>query len=112
MKILFVALTSAIAFSSMPALAKPCASLAYEEMKDMKAEELKRQVCINWDNAEDANTNAWNLLQSGRTDDAAMTAMESERDQCKNEAARIVRLLAKTEPEATTYANTCKAVKR
>jgi hypothetical protein len=112
MKILVVLLTSAVVFYSVPTLATPCSSLAYEEMKDMKAEELKRQVCIDWGNAEAANTAAWNLLRSGRTDDAAMTAIEAERDQCKNEAARIVRLLSKTEPAEVTYQNTCKAVKR
>jgi hypothetical protein len=111
MKTLSALLSCTLILSSASALAKPCSSLAYEEMKDMKAEELKRQVCINWDNAEAANTAAWNLHQSGRTDNAAMTAIEAERDQCKNEAARIVRLLSKTESEAPTYANTCKAVK-
>ena len=103
-----IAIAILLSLTCITAVGKPCASLAYDEMKDMTPDELKKAVCTAWRNADASNEKAFKLATSkGEVDATALEALEAERDRCHNEVERIKRVLAKKDPVEVKYESTC-----
>jgi hypothetical protein len=103
-----VALAFLLSLTCLTAIGKPCPSLAYEEMKDMTPDELKKAACTAWRNADESNEKAFKMnMSKGEVDQAALEALETERDRCHNEVERIKRVLAKKDSTEIKYETTC-----
>lgn len=88
MKIQFVAL-SLLAALAAPALAGPCVSLDYQEMKDMSVDELVKEACKT------NEISTQNLHDSIAAPSLSRAADEAIRDQeqCSGQVDRMLRIL-------------------
>jgi len=96
---------------SLSAGATPCTVLQYEEMKDMKVEELAKEYCTAENRASDMLSKSLDRLEAGGDEDEAASEMlHSQIGQCQNERDRIGRLLSRitSTPSADLWKTYCK----
>ena len=99
------------------ASAAPCPALQYEELKDMSPEELSKEFCAMEGNAAKSWGDVLDMRRGagmrGDVDEAAAQALDSEGDQCHNQAERIKRVLSRkgVDTSGMRYDLTCKGKK-
>ena len=105
-------IASVVVSLNLPALAAPCSSLSYDELQDMKVEELTKELCTARKVATENRSEAFDkVISRYAPDPAGADALSNEADKCENEQKRILRVLTKknVETEKIDYAAVCKA---
>lgn len=91
--------TAVLLTASMSANAQTiCATLDYQEMKDMSPAELAKEYCENEDNA---HTNMMGSIRHIGGDSVTQEAYDSAYDGCKNQNKRILRILKDAKPKCS-----------
>jgi hypothetical protein len=101
----FIALLTFAMSTSFAYAGKTCSPLDYEELKDMPEQELVAEYCQNIIRADNLIGDEY-LTAMMRGNRVAADNASNEASQCRNQAKRIERILAKA-GRTVTYASEC-----